>query len=35
MGLLIHSKLEGALLNKDLCNERGMREVQLLFLLIP
>lgn len=35
MGLLIHSKLEGALLNEDLCNEHSMRKMQLLFLLIP
>lgn len=35
MGLLIRSKLEGTLLNEDLCNEHGMRKMQLLFLLIP
>lgn len=35
VGLLIHSKLEGTLLNEDLCNELSMRKMQLLFLLIP
>lgn len=35
VGLLILSKLEGTLLNEDLCNELSMRKMQLLFLLIP